>query len=72
MNALIFIVKPKIRAGTSVSANEFGHFIFVQIHIASVCVGILVIFVKFAIFTVCFLLISVFRKIHALPHVKLI
>ena len=57
--AFILVVEAKIRAGAGISRKKTLTFILVKLHIAAVCIGVLVIFVKFAAFTAAFWLISV-------------
>ena len=64
MYAFILIIIPVIRALSCSSCEKFNHFILVKTKVASVCIGVLVIFVKLAALTARLVLMTVFRKIH--------
>lgn len=64
MNALILVVITVIRTPLGVISEKVYHLVLVKREVAGILLGVLVVNVKFARFTACRVLISVFRKIH--------
>ena len=67
MHTFIFIIISVVGTISCTAAYKVQHIVFIEAEITSVCVGVLVIFIKFTAFAVCLVLMSVFRKIQSTP-----
>ncbi len=64
VHTLIFVIESIIGTLTGCSSEEISHIILVEIQVAGICTGVLVVLVKFAAFTACFVLVTILGKVH--------